>query len=282
MTYFNKPLRNDNIFVKTEIVNANFVTPFPTRRGLERVILSENQIVNFVSKNYAHLPNEDFFYKVEEMLILSDIKYKTRSINRENRSFCVEYILEDERYQIDVKNSNDIIKPMLRFTNSYDGSCKTSGSIGFYREVCQNGLHIAKIKAGFSVRHTGDIKSVVLPKIGNVILEFMNNEFFEIRRKYEALADFKMLDAKEVVKQIADQTKLFKFECSEENPEPSKKARFVLDTIEKESNFLNEDPNLWLVYNAFNELIHTQMKKSFTEQENFDKAVLNNVLELVN
>jgi len=282
MTYFNRPLRNDNIFINSAIVNADFITPYPTRRGLEKVILSENQIVNFVSKNYAHLPNEDFFYKVEEMLVLSDIKYKTRSINKENRSFCVEYILEDERYQIDVKNSKDIIKPMLRFTNSYDGSCKTSGSIGFYREVCQNGLHIAKIKAGFSVRHTGDIKGIVLPKIGNVVIEFMNNEFFEIRRKYEALADFKEIDPKQLVKKIADETKLFKFECSDENPEPSKNARFILDTIEKEQKYLNEDANLWLVYNAFNELIHTQMKKNFTTQENYDKAVFNKVLELVN
>lgn len=87
--YFNKPLQNDNIFVKNALLPINQVTSIPTRSGLDKVIISENQIVNIVSKSYGHLPNEEFFYKVEEMLINSDINYITRSINRENRSFAI-------------------------------------------------------------------------------------------------------------------------------------------------------------------------------------------------
>jgi hypothetical protein len=280
--YLNKPLQNDNVFVKNAILPISSITNYPSRRGLDKVIISENQIVNFVSNSYGHLPNEEFFIKVEEMLVLSDIKYITRSINRENRSFAVDYILNDDRYCVKVKNGNDKIRPMLRFTNSYDGSCKTSGTFGFFREVCSNGLHTAKTNIGFSLRHKGNIQAMVLPAIYNTINGFIENEFYEIRKKFEVLADFKIVNHSEIVKQIAEETKLFKFECSDKNPLPSLNARTVIETIEREQRYFKEDINLWHVYNAFNELLHDKLKKNFDQQEKIDKKIFDAVLELAN
>lgn len=280
--YLNKPLQNDNVFVKNAILPISQITNYPSRRGLDKVILSENQIVNFVSNSYGHLPNEEFFIKVEEMLVLSDIKYITRSINRENRSFAVDYILNDDRYCVTVKNGNDKIRPMLRFTNSYDGSCKTSGTFGFFREVCSNGLHTAQTNIGFSLRHKGNIQALVLPAIYNTINSFIENEFYEIRKKFEVLADFKIVNHSEIVKRIAEETKLFKFECSDKNPLPSLNARTVIETIEREQRHFKEDINLWHVYNAFNELLHDKLKKNFDQQEKIDKKIFNAVLELAN
>jgi len=280
--YFNKPLQNDNIFVKNVILPISQITNYPSRKGLDRVIISENTIVNFVSNSYGHLPNEQFFYKVEEMLTLSDIKYTTRSINRDNRSFAVDYILNDDRYCVNVKNGNDKIRPMLRFTNSYDGSCKTSGKFGFFREVCSNGLHTAKTDIGFSLRHKGNINELVLPAIYTTIQQFLENEFYEVRKKFEVMADFKIVEPEEIVKRIADETKLFKFESSDKNPLPSLNARTVLETIERETKIFKEDANLWNVYNAFNEILHTKLKKTFDQQEKLDKTIFNEVLEYAN
>jgi hypothetical protein len=278
----NKTLQNDNVFVKNAILPISSITNYPSRRGFDKVIISENQIVNFVSNSYGHLPNEEFFIKVEEMLVLSDIKYITRSINRENRSFAVDYILNDDRYCVNVKNGNDKIRPMLRFTNSYDGSCKTSGTFGFFREVCSNGLHTAKTNIGFSLRHKGNIQAMVLPAIYNTINGFIENEFYEIRKKFEVLADFKIVNHSEIVKQIAEETKLFKFECSDKNPLPSLNARTVIETIEREQRYFKEDINLWHVYNAFNELLHDKLKKNFDQQEKIDKKIFDAVLQLAN
>ena len=280
--YFNKPLQNDNIFVKNAILPINAITDYSSRKGLDKVILSENQIVNFVSNSYGHLPNEEFFNRVEEMLVLSDIKYITRSINRENRSFAVDYILNDDRYCVDIKNGFDKIRPMLRFTNSYDGSCKTSGKFGFFREVCSNGLHTAQTDIGFSLRHKGNIKELVLPAIGNIIYKFIDNEYFEIRKKFEVLADFKIVSPEEIVQHIAQTTNIFKYESSEKNPLPSLNARTVIETIEREQRILKEDANLWLIYNAFNELLHSKLKKTFDQQEKIDKKLFSTVLEFTN
>lgn len=177
-------LQNDNVFVKSSIQDLAIITGFPVRKGLENAIISEGSIVNVVSNSYGHLPNERFFAEVEASLIKADINYVTRSINRENRSFAVDYILSDENMLVTVKNGLDKIRPMLRFTNSYDGSNKTSGHFGFFREVCANGLHVATEKVGFSLKHRGEIASIVMPEIRSLTKKFLDNEFYSIHRKF--------------------------------------------------------------------------------------------------
>ncbi len=271
-------LQNDNVFVKSSLVSLSEITGMPTRKGLEKAVVSEGQIVNVVSNSYGHLPNEKFFYDVEKKLIDNGIEYVNRSINRDNRSFAVDYILQDESFHINIKNGMDKLRPMLRFTNSYDGSCKTSGHFGFFREVCSNGLHVAHSQIGFSVKHKGSIVEVVLPEITDIVGKFMNNEYYSLHKKFEVLAERPIKDLKEFVKCTADELKLFQFECSKENSDPSLNARLVMETIQKESKLLNTKPNLWIGYNAFNELLHDKLKKTFEAQKQIDSKLFEFVM----
>ena len=275
-----KTLEQDNIFVSNEIHTLQSLTGLPTRKGLERAILSEGEIVNVVSKTYGHLPNENFFLEVESQLIEADINYQMRSINRANRSFAVDYILQYESFHIEVKNGMDRIKPMLRFTNSYDGSSRTSGHFGFFREVCSNGLHLGETSIGFSVKHKGDILNVVLPEITKIISKFMDNEYYTLKRKFEVLAETPIADLSEWVELVTKKNNLFKFEKSDKNPDPSLLAQNVIDTIKNESILLNTPPNLWTGYNAFNEVIHGKLKKSFDQQRRTDTEIFNSILSL--
>lgn len=274
---FKRALQNDDVFVANSVVKLTDLTGIPTIKGIQNAIISGGDLVNVVSNQYAHLPNEKFFGEVERKLIDDDINYITRSINRNNGSFAVDYILQDENFEISVKNGMDKIRPMLRFTNSYDGSCKTSGHFGFFREVCSNGLHIAQQQIGFSVKHKGDIATFVLPQIKSLVNVFMDNEYYTLTRKFERLSEQVIYDVPTAIKQIADTTKLFKFESSDVNPEPSLNARLVQEFILRESRELNEQPNKWLLYNAFNELTHTKLKKTFENQRRID----NQIFELV-
>lgn len=197
-------LQSDNVFVKSELISLSSLTGLATRKGLEKAIISENQIVNVVSNAYGHLPNEKFFYEVEAKLIDAGLTFINRSINRVNRSFAVDYILSDDNWVVAVKNSNDKLRPMLRFTNSYDGSCKTSGHFGFYREVCTNGLHIAQSTFCFSVKHKGDIAQVIIPEIKMLVDKFMNNEFYSLHSKFEVLAERPIKDLEDFVKVTAE------------------------------------------------------------------------------
>jgi hypothetical protein len=270
---FKARLRNDDVYVQNELRSLSELTGHSVRKGLEQAILSDGQVVNVVSKSYGHLPNQKFFPEVEVKLIDAGMNYLTRSINRENRSFAVDFILDDENWIVKVKNSVDKLRPMLRFTNSYDGSCRTSGHFGFFREVCTNGLHVAHSKIGFSVKHRGNIAEVVLPEIRELVGRFMDNEFYSIHKKFEVLAEKPISDLSDFVKVTAEHFKLFQFECSEKNPSPSLNARLVMDTIAQESRMLDSQPNLWQGYNAFNALLHGKLKKTFETQKNLDEKI---------
>ncbi|MEH6765871.1 MULTISPECIES: hypothetical protein [Flavobacteriaceae] len=66
------------------------------RRGLENAIISNGKIVNVVSNSYGHIPNELFFKKAEQLLKVADLKYRKRIINRNDRSFITDFVIEDE------------------------------------------------------------------------------------------------------------------------------------------------------------------------------------------
>ena len=275
---FKQSLQDDDVYVPNRLVSLSTLTNTPVRKGLENAIISNGQIVNVVSDSYGHLPNSGFFHKVEIQLVDAGIGYVTRSINRDNRTFAVDFILDDDNYIVKVKNGMDKLRPMLRFTNSYDGSAKTSGHFGFFREICSNGLHVAHSKIGFSLKHKGNIAQVVLPEIGALVSKFLDNEFYSLHRKFEVLAERPIANLKDFVKVTAEHFKLFKFECSDKNPEPSLNARLVIETTQKESVLLGEDPSLWHGYNAFNALLHTKLKRTFDAQKAVDENIFSYLL----
>lgn len=276
---FKGALRNDDVYVKSEIKSLSSLTGISSRKGLGKVIISDGQIVNVVSDSYCHLPNEKFFPELGVKLIDANINYVTRSINRDNRSFAVDYILSDENYVVKVKNGNDRIKPMLRLTNSYDSSNRTSGHFGFFREVCQNGLHVAESKIGFRVKHRGNIAQVVIPEMKALVAMFIDNEFYSLHKKFEVLAEKPIRDLSEFVKMTATELNLFQYAASEKNQSPSLNARTVIETIKREAFLLKEQPNYWLGYNAFNEILHGKFKKTFEAQKNMDEKIFEYLVE---
>jgi hypothetical protein len=204
----------------------------------------------------------------------------TRAINRENRAFCVDHILADDRYAVIVKNGMDEIRPMMSYTTSYDGSTKTQGHFGFFRKVCNNGLHVATSEIGFSMKRRGDLEYVVIGEVERLIQKFMDNEFFEIKKKFEVLAETPITNIGEYVKMVCDETGIFQFEKSEENDAASKNAETVIDIIRRESKMLNTEPNLWIGYNGFNNILHGKMKKTFNSQYDFDSKLFDYNMEL--
>ncbi|MEO1485702.1 MAG: DUF932 domain-containing protein [Bacteroidota bacterium] len=272
-------LVKDDIYTKTEIKNLASLTGMPTRRGLERAITSNGKIVNVVSNSYGHLPNQVFFKKAEEMMQNSGLNFELQTINRDDRAFAMEFIISDKS-QFTVKHKDDVILPMLRFKNSYDGSERTSGHFGFYRLVCSNGLHVAKANIHFSIRHTKNNTHLVMPRLNSLFNRFMNNEFYSIVEKFLKMQSVELLDTKKFVQEVLERTKLFKYECSDKNMDPSKKSREVLKILDNESLAMGTNPNLWLGYNAFNSVLHRNMKKSFSQQEKLDKLLFDEILEM--
>jgi hypothetical protein len=181
-----------------------------------------------------------------------------------------------------VANGKDVIKPMLRFVNSYDGSCKTSGSFGYFRQVCTNGLHVAETKMSFAVKHKGSICEFVLPEIEILVNEFLNNEYYTLKPKAEFLSGVVISDVQKFIKEVCKETAIFKYEKSDKNPEPSLNASIVADTIIAEARYLDVEPNLWLGYNAFNEILHSKIQRTFEVQKNLDAKIFESVYAMAN
>lgn len=272
-------LQQDEVFVPTEMKSLSEITGIQSRRGFENVIISNGKIVNVVSKSYGHIPNQIFFQKAEEMLIEAGLTYQKRTINRNDRSFVTDFIVDDNS-QFTVKNNKDLILPMLRFKNSYDGSEKTSGHFGFYRKICSNGLHVSRAEIEFSIKHSRNNTDLIMPRLNTLFEKFLDNEFYSITKKFDKMKEYSIIDTKEFVKAILERTKLFKYECSDKNSDPSKKAREVIEVLDYEALLLNEEPNLWLGYNAFNNVLHNTLKRSFGQQERFDKRLFDEVYAL--
>ena len=288
----NGKLEHDNIFVNPKLESVTTITGMDVRPGMENFLTVDKQagkpeagrlIINNVSDKYGFLSNEAFYPQVEERLDAAGITYKKRTINRNNRSFTVDYILDDESMHVNIKNGQDKIKPLIRVLNSYDGSAKTSGSFGFFRQICSNGLHIADTQLKFEIRHRGDMFKIVMPKVEDMLAAFMDNEYYSIHKKFQVLSEKPLSDIEGFVKYTLGKSGLFKYEKSEANPEePSAGAQFVIDIINAEAKQLGTAPNLWLGYNAFNEYIHTQNNRAFMLQERADRMLFDAVMAQIN
>lgn len=279
--FLNKPLQQDNVYPLNKVVDFAELTGMPARKGYDKAIISNGKIVNVVANSYGHLPNESFFFEVESKLDECGVQYLTRSINKDDRNFAVDYILTGDNFVTKVKNSKDEIVPLLRFTNSYDSKEKTTGHFGFFRKVCNNGLHVAQTEIGFKLRHSGNIENIVLPEIDTLITKFFDNEFYTLSKKFEVLAEraLSFSELQNFVKTICNETGFFKFEKSDKNPEPSLNAETVINTIYQETKTLGlEQPSLWLGYNSFNEILYSKFEKTFDAARTIDNKLFNAVL----
>ena len=275
--------RQDDVYPKLQVISGDeFAARFgKTKRGWKKAIYSNDTLVNMVGEGYGVLPNIDFFGRIEDKLLEADIKTMFRAINRDNSAFAVEHILSDERYLVNVKNGMDKISPMLSFTTSYDGSTKTSGSFGYHRRVCDNGLHVSHTEIGFNMKHKGNIVEVVIPEIDLLIQKFMDNEFFSLNRKFEILAETPIKNLGDYVKMVCEKTDIFQFQKSDENESASLNAEIVIETIRREARLLGVENSLWLGYNSFNNILHSKMKKTFTNAYAMDNKLFDFHMELV-
>lgn len=286
----NGQLQDDNLFVNPRLVDLSELTGYEVMDRIEKMLIvtdpltGRDKAINTFSKDYGLLSNEVFIPMIENRLNDAGIVFERRVISRsEGTRYAIDYILADDNYHTNVKSNRDIIKPMIRVVNSYDGSSQTEGHFGFFRQVCSNGLHVAKTQLNFKLRHRGNIIELTMPKIEELIANFMDNEFYSIQKKFKVLSESPITNLEDFVQYTLGKTGLFKYQKSEKNPnEPSIGAQYIIDAIKREAEAVDSVPNLLLGYNAFNEYIHTQNERVFPLQEQADRATFDAILAQIN
>jgi hypothetical protein len=258
------------------MVSLESISKYPTTKRLTNAVISEGQIVNVVSNNYGLVENQQLYTSVETKLIMADVKYEVSSQNRLNKQFAVDYIIDNGIQRIGDK---DIIQPLLRFTNSYDGSCKTIGTFGLFRRVCSNGLHIAQSEVQFAFKHTKKNAEILLPKIDELINEYLNTEYYELNKKINQLSEIE-INPIDFTKTIADKTGLYSYEKNVRNTERSEYANKIINTIFNESEILGVSPTAWIGYNAVNQILHDELRFNFNKKQEKDADLFEFVLNM--
>jgi len=261
-----KPLSQDNVYTDVVLKPTQEITGMPSTSRLANAVISNGKLVNVVSDRYALIENQQLYTAVEEKLINADVEYKTSSYNKNDCSFAVDYILDNGTQRIGDK---DIIQPLFRFTNSYDGTCKTHGSFGLFRQVCSNGLHIAVSEIEFNFKHTKNNAAVMMPRIDELIKHYLETEYYELNKKINRLSEV-VIDPVMFTKDLCERSKLFSYEKNKRNTEVSDYANHVIHTIFSESAILEVQPSAWLGYNAFNEVLHNQLNYTFNVKQEKD------------
>lgn len=254
----------NNIYPNVAKMAMSQISDYAGQGKCSHVVISNGKIVQACSSNYGLLKNEDFFGAFEAKMREEHIQFKAIYRNRQDAQFAADYILDGE---LSVATKADTIQPKIRLINSYDGSSFTSGSVGFYRQICSNGLHALKYEIDFKVRHTEAGVVAAIPSIHDMIERYSKTEGVNLVRRFEVLAEAAMShrDAREIVKSVVSKTNLFKFEKSDKNPDPSLNAQFVLDVISRETRTLKTVPNKWIVYNALNEWLNNDSRNQKTD-----------------
>jgi len=75
-------LKQDEIFIPSEMKSLKSLTQMESPRGLENAIISNGKIVNVVANSYVYIPNQLFFKKAEEMLTDAKHNFHKRTIDK--------------------------------------------------------------------------------------------------------------------------------------------------------------------------------------------------------
>lgn len=305
--FLNRENQNDNVFGSVEMVDTkDFFGGREVASKMDKVIISNNRVVHACSPSYGLLPNQDFFGKMEEELVLEGLQFKTRSFNHNDSRFSVDYILDDDSKIITVNDQrnngiDDTIVPMIRLTNSYDGSLKTAGYLGFFRKICHNGMHMTTTQLEFKVKHTKGKMKLFIPNIEQLVQSFLSNEMFSIQDKIQKMQTH-FIDEKQIenwIKELAKQDRVW-IDNSEENylkrlqkaeqsgkdiskVSPAKESpniETVKSILIRDAETTGVEPNAWLLYSAFNEFIHSNTSQVFTNQKELDTKVFNSITEI--
>jgi hypothetical protein len=248
-------------------------------------------VMNVCSDRYELVPVADIYSQVETILAQHKVNYTTNvQMANDNAQFFIDYIIEDEKYAIQIKGTKDFCKPMVRVYHSYNGKVKATFTLGYYRLVCSNGLVIPvegkeQKNMHISCRHTQSILSKL--KEFTLKLEYLLNSAELAKAGYERLSDTKVEAYGERIEEVLNAIKLPVDESRGRSKDSDADANYspyfakAFTKIREEMNTLNiKEANDWLVYNAVNFAIFDNEVniKSNDVRTNYDSSVMSYLL----
>jgi len=232
-------------------------------------------LLNQCSDVYKLIPNAEIFPKINEVLDNAGIEYNVTYKHINHVRFYADYEITDTRFGYAMKDTMDVIRPMLRTQHSYNGLTKYGIVFGYFRLVCSNGLTIpVEEMKEFNLSIVGKHTEVIVKsfdELQNVLQRFVN-EAAEITNaivnKYEVLRSRVRATEKEVEARIEEIFEYMKMSLVDNAKFNTMNA--IMMTIREEANNdqmgYNGQFNDWLIYNAINRYLNDDSRNIATPE----------------
>lgn len=270
-----------NMLFDVEMVDVcellpNFTTNNEYSRAIVGTIEGQKKLLNVCSPRYELIPCADIFLPIKGILETQGISYTEKYSSENDVLFLAEYTLNDLKTNV---GGGDEIQYKINVTHSYNGLRKYAINSGFFRLICSNGLVIpveGKEAENFCIsgKHTVKIndsfeqlnKLIASLSCGNSIENFSNR--FAKLAKHE-------LEGSEL-------ERVFDIAFKSSDTVKSSHKDYAKSVLQVEANKLNVKPNLWLVYNAVNQVINSDAlnAKTYEKRSMLDNATLSELFKL--
>lgn len=222
---------------------------------------SMNKILHLAGRSYTLVSNEQLISPVYDRLvnIFGSSGIEIECLNEDDRRFYARFILKDKVLEV---TNKDYLNAMIEIQNSYDGSLRHSISLSFYRLVCSNGMMGWRKEEGHSLKHNSDF----LVNLTGILkrLDELDERFNKFRKLNERVVTGKELNL--IMETIRKPRDGF----------PKKILPEVTGIMYQEATKLKVEPNAWLLYNGFNNLLNHDPRIGLTldVREKIDRDVL--------
>lgn len=225
------------------------------------------KIVNFCSKVYGLVKNDEIFPKIEELL--SEKFQFTKQYRHQNHCvFWADYTLQGRNVFIGEAKFKDDVQPVIRIMHSYNGSVKYRAVMGYRRQICTNGLWGHVFETQVDLRHSqGNLIKIFQKTIEGV--ENFVEQAKEFKVIYDDMSDRLVTNLEERIELIVNSTNF-----------PKRQKDVVIERAKIEHQTHGLPISDWLIYNAFNyQLNHN---KDFSEDEAWRMKMDNEILKIIN
>jgi hypothetical protein len=228
-----------------------------------------DQLVNFVSQNYGLLDNNEFFPALEKSMRENKLSFDASYGHQEHCKYYATYTIKGRELSIGKSEYQDKILPQIKIMRSYSSQIGFRLVLGFYRQICSNGMWGFKSVSQANLKHTQGNLPLMYESINTTIAKFIE-EAKELTEVFQVLGDRKVTHWNDRVLEIASNTAF-----------SAKHAEDVIERITIEHNENGLPITDWLIYNGFNyQLNHSENIQSSPEAKvKLDKQLFKHILD---
>jgi hypothetical protein len=202
-----------------------------------------NAVLGYMTDRYMPMSNREVLINIDDLLTKSDISYQIgKCVSIGNGQLAkIEIILPD--FEVKTRGGSDASQLRMYVDNSFNGLTTIKTQMGFFRQVCSNGMVVGNVEKQYSIAHLGDVTKKTITSFQ----EFLDKKFIETQKYVDDLVATDFVSENQVEKFIREDSQIV-----------ADKYRKTIEDVWKSK--YERSRNAWYVLNSFTEVITHDVK----------------------